>query len=354
MPTVTIEQLLDPTYRVQELTLLIDGDIYAHRAASVTDGRMYQVGKSLFRYDKDVKAYCKKNSIDPAEIETIYQPEPFRHCSGSLKLMLQGIQTALLHKAPVMNMRVFLTDSDKGNFRNSILPHYKWNRLGVDEVIRRCDGDEEMARKILRMKPATFEKNKGVIPRRPEHLSRIKDYLRKKHDAEAVDLYEADDLIGIASDEYRRKGEEVVIVSIDKDLDCIPGVHYNSVRDEVYIVTLEKALRNFYFQVLVGDETDNIPGVPGVAEVRANRILDSVEEMTPENLYLAALDAWDKGLKESDRVEAEQEMVKSAKCLWILQDSVSNTLEAKIWQPPKTTITKEEDEIQEDRQSEEA
>jgi len=344
MPTVTIEQLLDPTYRVQELTLLIDGDIYAHRAASVTDGRMYQVGKSLFRYDKDVKAYCKKNSIDPAEIETIYQPEPFRHCSGSLKLMLQGIQTALLHKAPVMNMRVFLTDSDKGNFRNNILPHYKWNRLGVDEVIRRCDGDEEMARKILRMKPATFEKNKGVIPRRPEHLSRIKDYLRKKHDAEAVDLYEADDLIGIASDEYRRKGEEVVIVSIDKDLDCIPGVHYNSVRDEVYIVTPEQALRNFYYQVLLGDTTDNVPGVPGVGEKTAAKLLDGIEGNGPLDYYIGTSAVWEKALEGED-VDPIEEMHKSAKCLWILQDSQSKELEAKIWQPPVLTITKEDDEV---------
>jgi 5'-3' exonuclease len=345
MPTVTIEQLLDPTYRVQELTLLIDGDIYAHRAASVTDGRMYQVGKSLFRYDKDVKSYCKKNSIDPAEIETIYQPEPFRHCSGSLKLMLQGIQTALLHKAPVMNMRVFLTDSDKGNFRNSILPHYKWNRLGVDEVIRMCDGDEEMARKILRMKPATFEKNKGVIPRRPEHLDRIKDYLRKKYDAEALALYEADDLIGIASDEYRRKGEEVVIVSIDKDLDCIPGVHYNSVRDEVYIVTPEQALRNFYYQVLLGDTTDNVPGVPGVGEKTATKLLDSIEGNGSElDYYIGTSAVWEKALEGED-VDPLEEMHKSAKCLWILQDSQSKELEAKIWQPPEVTITKEDNEV---------
>jgi 5'-3' exonuclease len=305
---------------------------------------MYQVGKSLFRYDKDVKAYCKKNSIDPAEIETIYQPEPFRHCSGSLKLMLQGIQTALLHKAPVMNMRVFLTDSDKGNFRNNILPHYKWNRLGVDEVIRRCDGDEEMARKILRMKPATFEKNKGVIPRRPEHLSRIKDYLRKKHDAEAVDLYEADDLIGIASDEYRRKGEEVVIVSIDKDLDCIPGVHYNSVRDEVYIVTPEQALRNFYYQVLLGDTTDNVPGVPGVGEKTAAKLLDGIEGNGPLDYYIGTSAVWEKALEGED-VDPIEEMHKSAKCLWILQDSQSKELEAKIWQPPVLTITKEDDEV---------
>jgi len=201
-----------------------------------------------------------------------------------------------------------------------------------------------MARKILRMKPATFEKNKGVIPRRPEHLSRIKDYLRKKHDAEAVDLYEADDLIGIASDEYRRKGEEVVIVSIDKDLDCIPGVHYNSVRDEVYIVTPEQALRNFYYQVLLGDTTDNVPGVPGVGEKTAAKLLDGIEGNGPLDYYIGTSAVWEKALEGED-VDPIEEMHKSAKCLWILQDSQSKELEAKIWQPPVLTITKEDDEV---------
>ena len=57
MPKVDIEALLDPKYRVGELFLLIDGDIYAHRAASVTDGRMYSVGSSLFKYKKDSKMH---------------------------------------------------------------------------------------------------------------------------------------------------------------------------------------------------------------------------------------------------------------------------------------------------------
>ena len=349
MPRITLDELLDPKYRVPELTLLLDGDIYAHRASAVTDGRMYQVGKSLFRYDKDVKKYCKEKGIDLKEIETIYQPEPFRHCTGALKLMLQGIETSLLHKAPVINWKIFLTFSDRGNFRNSILPHYKWNRLGVGEVIRRCNGDEEKARTILRMKPETFEKNKGVVPRRPEHLDRTKEYLLKKHDAIAIDLYEADDLIGLEADRYRRAGQEVVIVSIDKDLDCIPGVHYNSVRDEVYIVTPEQAMKHFYYQVIVGDTTDNIPGAPGFGEKKAKAIVNDCEGLSQHDLYLKALKAWETGTKD-DTGCAQDQMIASAKCLWILQDSTAKTLKEQIWQPPITREYPEEDDaIQETR-----
>lgn len=328
MGKITIDELLDPKYRVQEITLLVDGDIYAHRAASVTDGCMYSVDKSLFRYHKDAVSYCKKNDIPVTKLQRIYQPEPWAHCSNALKSMLQGIESALQHKAESIDYRYYLTT--KENFRTDILPYYKWNRLGVDEVIRRCDGDEEKARAILRMKPETFEKNKGVPPRKPAHLDKCKEFLRKKYKAKEAPPVEADDLIGMAAHELTLLNKPFAIVSIDKDLNCIPGLHYNSVNDELYDVSPEEALRNFYYQCLTGDDTDHIPGLPGVGPKTALKIINSVEGDNL-SLYKAVLSKW----QEAHEDKAEEELLKSARCLWILQDSVSEKLEDKMWNPPK-------------------
>jgi len=323
----SIEELLDPKQRVEELTLLIDGDIYAHRAASVTDGRMYEVPDSApFKYKKDVEAHCKDKGIDFSEIQVVYYPEPFKHCSASLKSMLQSIEIALAHKAKNLTMQHFLTT--KVNFRADILPHYKWNRLGVMEVIRRCGGDEEKARTILRMSEKTFEKQKGIPPHTPEHLLKTKDYLRKKHGAIELPPYEADDLIGMEAGRLRNEGKPHIIVSIDKDLNCIPGLHYNSVNNDLYNVTEEEALYNFYLQCLMGDDTDHIPGIKGCGPKTAQKILDAVEDKSESGYYKAVLNAWGGD---------EDMLLLSAQCLWILQDGTPDKLEDRLWWPPCAT-----------------
>jgi 5'-3' exonuclease len=62
-------------------------------------------------------------------------------------------------------------------------------------------------------------------------------------------------------------------VSIDKDLLQVPGMHYNWVRDEKILVTPEVGLRKLYQQVLTGDGTDNIPGIYGIGDVKARKLI---------------------------------------------------------------------------------
>jgi hypothetical protein len=56
-----------------------------------------------------------------------------------------------------------------------------------------------------------------------------------------------------------------VIATKDKDLDLIPGWHYNWSKtkkdDGVYYVSPVEANRAFYAQLIQGDATDNIPGI---------------------------------------------------------------------------------------------
>ena len=80
---------------------------------------------------------------------------------------------------------------------------------------------------------------------------------------------EADDLIRIWANQAAAAGIEYVICSVDKDLKCIPGKHYNMKTKEITDVSPEMALRHYYAQLIAGDPTDNIPGIPGVAMITA-------------------------------------------------------------------------------------
>lgn len=88
---------------------------------------------------------------------------------------------------------------------------------------------------------------------------------------------EADDLMRIWREEAVLAGHEPIVCSIDKDLDCIPGLHcYIKKLDslEVYHVSPEDAERHYWEQVLKGDPSvDNIPGIPGIGPTKAKAML---------------------------------------------------------------------------------
>lgn len=103
--------------------------------------------------------------------------------------------------------------------------------------------------------------------KRPKHYEAIRKHLVDLG-ATQVEGMEADDAIAI---EATANGG--FIVSIDKDLDQIPGHHYNFVKHEEYFVTEEQGLLNFYKQILTGDRVDNIMGIKGIGPVKADKLL---------------------------------------------------------------------------------
>src|SRR5207237_10803523 len=113
--------------------------------------------------------------------------------------------------------------------------------------------------------------------------------------------FEADDLIATYAREACEQGATVSIVASDKDLmqlvnDCV--VMYDTMKDkrigipeviEKFGVPPEKVIE---VQALIGDSTDNVPGVPGVGPKAAASLiteLGSLEAvfaagMTPEGV----------------------------------------------------------------------
>jgi len=110
---------------------------------------------------------------------------------------------------------------------------------------------------------------------------------------------EADDYLRIWQLECLERGDTPVICSVDKDLRCIPGLHYHLKTKEVIKVEETEGLRFFYSQLLQGDPTDNIPGLAGVGPKKADAVLEGVtDELEMQEIvvsyYLEKMgeDAW--------------------------------------------------------------
>ena len=110
---------------------------------------------------------------------------------------------------------------------------------------------------------------------RPTHEEAIKDYIRGKWNTVVTDGIEADDQLGI--DQCRAEQYTTCIISIDKDLNMIPGLHYDFLHDLHYEISEEQGWYLFCKQLLTGDTTDNIPGLEGIGPKKADKILDGLQ-----------------------------------------------------------------------------
>lgn len=121
---------------------------------------------------------------------------------------------------------------------------------------------------------ATIKPYKGNrdVTHKPKYYKEIKDYLIDRWAAIPVTAIETDDAIGI--EQWLRTDKYSVIVSIDKDMDMIPGWHYNWKRGELYYQPLEEANLFLFYQMLTGDTVDNIQGIYGLGPKKSGKILD--------------------------------------------------------------------------------
>lgn len=141
--------------------------------------------------------------------------------------------------------------SGRNNFRKQLYPDYKANRKGK---------------------------------RLPMLLKPLIEYSMSEHNGFIKDELEADDVLGIW--QTRAKPLSTVIVSGDKDMRTVPGLHFNPQKaDEgVVRVTEAQAQRFHMVQTLTGDTVDNIPGCPKYGPVKADRAV-------PEGAHL--IDQWE-------------------------------------------------------------
>ena len=188
--------------------------------------------------------------------------------------------------------RSILCFSDKKNYRKEINPEYKANRRGG-------------------RKPLCFQ---GAL-----------QYCKDTYPFRQFTSLEADDVIGIIATTESDKNE-YVIVSEDKDLLTVPGLHWDLKSKEVYSLSEDEADFNFFAQTLTGDTVDNYKGCPNVGKVTAEKLLKSVE---PKDLWETVVTRYEKaGLK-------EQDAILNARMARILRKCEYNrtTEEVKLWSP---------------------
>ena len=184
------------------------------------------------------------------------------------------------------------TDSS-ANFRKAVLPEYKASRV---------------------------KKRKPVI------YAPLKDYISGKYESIQVKGLEADDLLGILAE------PQDIMVSSDKDLLTVPGLHFNPSRTERGTVQVSRYAGDYNHmrQTLSGDAVDGYKGCPGIGNKTSLKVLQGVEH--------DPIGMWDNVLKTYLKAgKTEDEAMAQARVAYICRpgDWDWELKEVKLWQPPR-------------------
>ncbi len=177
-----------------------------------------------------------------------------------------------------------------------------------------------------------YPEYKAHRPSMPEELAMQLPYIQKiiqglNLPALEMDGYEADDLIATLVRRARAQDFEVVILSGDKDL--LPLVQegvtmWDPMKDKRFDL---EAIREQYgldpeklveVKALAGDASDNIPGVPGIGEKTALKLITRFQ--TLDNLLAHVEEVKEKGLRTKLTEHADQ--ARLSRRLVVLEDEV--------------------------------
>lgn len=229
-------------------------------------------------------AFACQTSEKQEDGETKVTVESEDYCQMILRKVLQS----LIDKFPDEPAKIFLSPEDsKENYRFRLKPTvpYKGNRKAE----------------------------------KPVYYDYVRQLLVEEYYADVTEGQEADDALGIAL-----MGTDNVLCSIDKDLDMVPGRHYNW-RTESYYETSDPGhlrikkvgkvkklqgggYRWFYAQLCLGDPADNIKCLNGWGPVKTYKELkDLVEEK----------DLFDKVKGEYIKLDREKDFWDNVDLLWI-------------------------------------
>jgi DNA polymerase-1 len=204
--------------------------------------------------------------------------------------------SGLLQKLHADDLIICLSDPSHRYFRHDVLPSYKHQRTAGG---------------------------------RPKLHEELRAWLESEHPCIWYPSLEADDVLGILATEPHKT--ERIIVTADKDLNQIPGLHHNIRKKTADVEDVSKydGEMFFYTQVLTGDTTDGFKGCPGIGPVKAKKILETPDKW----LWTSVVEAYAaKGLTEADALV-------QARVARICQhgDYQHSTHEVRLWSPPVLT-----------------
>jgi DNA polymerase-1 len=207
-----------------------------------------------------------------------------------------------------------LLNNEKGTYTNAV--------FGFTTMLLRILEEEKPTHLLvafdagkITFRHTDYKEYKGKRQKTPSELSEQFPLLRQLLDSLSIkhyelEGYEADDIIGTLTKQADQEGWQTKVVTGDKDMlqlvsenvhvaltrKGISEVEYYDLAklDEVYQLKPQQIID---LKGLMGDASDNIPGVPGVGEKTALKLLHQYE--TVENVYEHLEDVSGKKLKEN-------------------------------------------------------
>ncbi|MGG4265604.1 DNA polymerase I [Peribacillus simplex] len=214
-----------------------------------------------------------------------------------------------------------LLNNDKGVHTNSV--------YGFTMMLNRILEEEKPTHILVAFdagkttfRHASFKEYKGGRQKTPPELSEQFPFIRELLDCFQIkryelENYEADDIIGTLSLQAEKDGFEVKVISGDKDLTQLSSPSTTVSITKKGITEIEeytpKHIHEKYglspvqiidLKGLMGDASDNIPGIPGVGEKTALKLLHQFE--TVENL-LQSIDEVS-GQKLKEKIEEHKDL----------------------------------------------
>lgn len=199
-------------------------------------------------------------------------------------------------------------------------------KLSADKVVAALSNYDRPWRKEVY--PPYKANRKNTV--RPVLLKPLRDFVHEKYETVERQGLEGDDILGIlatAPGKAKEYGERVV-VTIDKDLQTVPGLLYRMNREDEGVVEVSEAQADRYhlLQTLTGDRVDGYPGCPGVGPKRAEKLLGD----------LTGREAWDVIIEAYQKAgQGEPEALNNARVARICRadDYDFKTKEVRLWEP---------------------
>jgi hypothetical protein len=223
-----------------------DGTLREHYFAPKPNPK--DVRKSISAGDQ-MKAYLAAHDEKVIDKKRVAIPEEKSHVLHLVNQQIRGIIAAVTKKYTLLDgvLKTEIVLTGPGNYRERLA------------TIRPYKGNRDPSHK-------------------PFWYKTIREHMVSRWGAQVVEGHEADDEVSIRAHAARTAKRKYIVASIDKDLDQIPGRHYNYQKKVFYTVSPAEGERFFWQQVLSGDGTDNIPGCYGVADVTADDILSKLDK----------------------------------------------------------------------------
>ena len=238
------------------MRLIIDGDALVYRAGFASERHSYQGVVETPTGDTDtfhqpagpmMTAFTAQQEALGNKIifkEKLVDPEPVGYALQAVNLVIHKIVDEI-RKAGHDDIQTVILLTGPDNFRERLA------------TIRPYKGNRDPSHK-------------------PVHYQALRDYLTGRLGARVIHGREADDEVSILARQARREGAVYCVATIDKDLDQIPGLHYDYRQHVFYTVSEEDAERALWIQALAGDSGDNVPGCYGVGLGRATKAIDQM------------------------------------------------------------------------------